>query len=160
MWFSRFRSWPEELQRPARVGSERELHLSALDGIGVALGLSGAGPVGQRAETNTTRLFRWVPSHARKSETVTVATRVQLTACPTSPLTFAQLQTSLLAKGVSSQVPSAYYPWPTTHQFPASLFIDKGALLDLEIKSYTDKSADVLTESTAQHSSVQPWVRI
>jgi hypothetical protein len=90
-------------------------------------------------------------ARARKSETVTVATRVQLTACPTSPLTFAQLQTSLLAKGVSSQVPSAYYPWPTTHQFPASLFIDKGALLDLEIKSYTDKSADVLTESTAQH---------
>ena len=55
VWFRRVRFWPEELQFDTRVGFERQLHLCALDFISVSLGISGAGPVGKRAETNTTR---------------------------------------------------------------------------------------------------------
>ena len=83
--------------------------------------------------------------HARKSETVTVTTKVALKAgtasqgTSSSPgLKFAQFSAALISKGVTSTVPSAGLPAGWGARFPQSLFADRGSLLYMEVTRYAD----------------------
>ena len=86
-------------------------------------------------------------SQARKSETITVTTKVALSAgsgtrgTASSPgLTFAYLKAAMISKAVTRTVPSEYLPAGWGTRFDNSSFTDQGSLLELTVTKYTDLS--------------------